>query len=288
MKTPLVRTVALALTALLFAACGKKEEPVAFTEPPAPEVAPADSGTEPPPVVKADAAETDAAFLKEMKPESTPTAPVDERAAYEAWFQKNNLDLNDPQMLAGDADGDGTSNRDEFLAGTNPRDPASKPIVVAAGGAAPLRFTEYNEVRLPLMLESVSGAQAVVTRNDGGENQTIRSGDTLRGFPLRVTKVAERQDRDKDGNAVDRSQVLLEDTSTKERVTLIKGLPAKTSATFAVLTSPDGKTTVKAHAGEVFAWPGEPPVSYRVVDLGRDQITLQEQGTRKLWTIPRR
>jgi hypothetical protein len=239
----------------------------------------------------------DAAFLRKMQeaempptPPAVPAPPAaadEERAKYEAWFQKYNLDLNDPQMLSADADGDGVSNRDEFLAGTDPRDGASKPDVAVPAAHNPLRFTEYNEVRLPLVLDSVSGTQAVIRRGDGTENQTVRNGDIVKGFPLRVTKVASLQDRDKDGNPVDRSQVLLEDTSTKERVTLVKGLPAKTSATYAVITSDDGKTSVKVHAGEVFAWPSEPPVSYRVVDLGRDQITLQEQGSKKLWTIPR-
>jgi hypothetical protein len=237
----------------------------------------------------------DLAYLKRMDPApvrteaptTPPPAASDERATYEAWFHKYNLDLNDPQMLAGDADGDGISNRDEFLAGTNPREAASKPGSAAPAVHNPLRFTDYNEAKLPLVLESVNGAQAVIKRVDGGENQTVRSGDVVRGFPLRVTKVTPQQSRDKDGNPVDRSQVLLEDTSTKERVTLVKGLPAKTSATYAVIASDDGKTIVKVHVGEVFAWPGEPPVSYRVVDLSHDQITLQEQTSKKLWTIPR-
>lgn len=237
----------------------------------------------------------DLAYLKQTetaptRPETplptTPPPAQDERATYEAWFHKYNLDLNDPQMLAGDADGDGVSNRDEFLAGTNPRDAASKPGPAVAAAHNPLRFTDYNEAKLPLVLESVNGTQAVIKREDG-ESQTVRSGDVVRGFPLRVTKVASLQNRDKDGNPVDRSQVLLEDTSTKERVTLVKGLPAKTSATYAVIASEDGKTIVKVHMGEVFAWPGEPPVSYRVVDLSHDQITLQEQVSKRLWTIPR-
>ena len=70
-------------------------------------------------------------------------------------------------------------------------------------------------------------------------------------------------------------------------MTLVKDLPAKTSATFAVLASEDGKTVVKVHAGEIFAWPGEAGVTYRVVDLGRDQVVLQQQETRKMWTLPR-
>lgn len=286
MKTLSARSASLVFTALLFAACGKKE-------PVTPELAREDASrpateeaaaVESAPVAKPPAVESDTAFLEEMKPAP---ASVDDRASYEQWFKKYQLDLGDPQMLAGDADGDGVSNRDEFLAGTNPRDAASRPETAAAHPA--MRFKEYNEVRLPLVLEGVSGEKAMIRRTDGGEarTETVRAGETLRGFPLRVTKLAERQTTDKDGNPTDRSQVLLEDTSTKERVTLVKGLPAKTSATYAVLASDDGKTAMKVHAGEVFAWPGEPGVTYRVVDLSRDQIVLQQQETRKLWTLPR-
>ncbi len=287
MKTFSARSTAFVFTVLLLAACGKKDpsppelaREAGEQRPAAEQIAPVESAA----AVKGTAAETDAAFLEEMKPAP---ASVDDRAAYEEWFKKYHLDLGDPQMLAGDADGDGVSNRDEFLAGTNPRDAASRPEMAAVHAA--MRFKEYNEVRFPLLLEGVSGEKAVIRHTDGGDarTETVRAGETLRGFPLRVTKLAERQTTDKDGNPADRSQVLLEDTSTKERVTLVKGLPAKTSATYAVLASDDGKTTVKVHAGEVFAWPGEPGVTYRVVDLSRDQIVLQQQETRKLWTLPR-
>ena len=282
-NTSLVGCTCLAFSGLLLVASGKSES--AESESTRLAQAAVTPAERPKPVEKPTVAESDAAFLEKLK--AAPPAPADERAAYEAWFKKYRLDLNDPKMLEEDPDGDGFNNRDEFLAGTDPRDPKSQPEVANSHPA--IRFTEYNEVRLPLVLQSVSGEKAVIKRTDGGDTrfETVRAGDTLRGFPLRVTKLTERRTTDKDGQAVDRSQVLLEDTSTKERVTLVKDLPAKTSATYALLASEDGKTTVKVHAGEVFAWPGAAGATYRVVDLGRDQVVLQQQETRKMWTLSR-
>ena len=101
MKTSSARFFTLAFTAALLAGCGKKDGP-------APVVArQAESAEEAAPVAKSTAPESDAAFLKEMKdaPAAAPEpAPADDRGAYEAWFKKYRLDLNDPQMLDADAD----------------------------------------------------------------------------------------------------------------------------------------------------------------------------------------
>ena len=96
-----------------------------------------------------------------------------------------------------------------------------------------------------------------------------------------------KQDIAKDGEKVDLSKVGLEDSSTKETVTLMKDLPARTSATYAVLVSPDGKTNLKVRKGDVFTWPAEQGATYKVLDLTQDQAVLQQIETTKTWTIPR-
>ncbi|MEA3210714.1 MAG: hypothetical protein QOE70_3771 [Chthoniobacter sp.] len=212
--------------------------------------------------------------------------PVDGTAGngdFEAWFKKHHLDLNDPKMLDADPDNDGFSNRDEFLADTDPHDAASVP-----GIHKKIRLKEFSEVRLPLIVESVQGDKARIRRTDSdGKVETVKAGDTLRGLPLKVEKVEEVHDTDKEGQPIDRSILLLEDLGTKERLTLVKDMPARTAASFAMLTSADGATTIKVRHGETFKWPGDDTATYKVIDLREDQVVLQQLENKKMWTITR-
>ncbi len=207
-----------------------------------------------------------------------------DQAAYEVWFKKYNLDLNDPTMLDADPDGDGFSNRDEFLADSDPHDKNARPGIHKG-----IRMTEYNEVVLPLALESIEGGKARIKRTDQPDAKTItvQEGDTIRGLPLKVRRVETKQDFDKSGERVNLSQVAFEDSSTKENIVLMKDLPARTAATYAVLASPDGKTTLKVRRGDVFSWPAEEGSQYKVMDLSQDQAVIQQVETKKTWTIPR-
>jgi len=211
-------------------------------------------------------------------------SPGADQAAYEAWFKKHNLDLNDPKMLDADPDGDGFTNREEFLADTDPHDKNSHPGIHKG-----IRLKEYSEVRLPLVLEAIEGDKARLRRTDQPDAKpiTVKVGDTIHGLPLKVTQVEEKEDFDKGGEKVNISHVSLEDTSTKEKTNLLKDLPARTSATYAVLASPDGKTTMKVHRGDVFSWPAEEGSHYKVIDLSQDQVVLLQMEQHKTWTIPR-
>lgn len=287
MKKPPIIFVLSVLALSLFTGCGKKEDPVKIIEqaeaklPPA-EQMPTDAGATARSAAKsapAPAPTSDAAFLAATQhPSPTPAAGD---ADYEAWFKKYQLDLNDPKMLDQDADGDGSNNRDEFMANTNPRDANSRPSAHEG-----LRLKEYTEVRLPVILEEISGDTARIRRLDGEERvETVKAGQTIKGLKWKVEKLATKQDVDKHGDPIDLSSLTLTDNETNQRTILIKNLPTRTGDSFAELTSADGAKTLKVKQDETFKWPDENGATYKVIDLRADQVVVQDLATRKMWTI---
>ena len=270
MNAPLRFFLTLPLALALLAGCKKQEVEVIAEEREA--TLPAEERVEP----------------RKPAPEEKPApAPANEfaaeAAAFEAWCKKFQLDANDPKMLDADSDGDSFPNREEFVAGTNPLDPESRP-----GVHATLRLREYREVRLPVILESVDGDRAFLRQIEGdAKPQTIKTGEAVQGLPYKVQRVETRRDTDKSGKPIDISSVTLEDPATKERVVLVKDMPARTPTTFAEITSLDGKTTLKVRDGETFEWPGEPGAHFKVIDMSADQVVVQQVENKKMWTIPK-
>ena len=269
MKRPTRLLTTLCAASLLIAGCGKKNDEAEST-------APADGTT------GGQARESHAT------PAATPNALAELAAAdsaYEAWFKKYHLDLNDPKMLDADPDGDGFTNREEFLADTNPLDPDSRPGVHPA-----MRLQEFTEVRVPLMLRSVDGESAKIEREDGGEakTETVKAGQTIRGTSYKVEKVESLQTQDKDGNPIDASKVTLEDPASPQKIEIVKDMPTRSSASYAVLRSKDGATTITVKQGQIFEWPGEKDTHYKVVDLRNDQVILEQVENKKMWTVPKK
>ena len=263
----------------LLAGCSKKED--AQIAEASEQALPPEERVEPAPPAAPAAAESPAP----PKPTSLATGNefATEAKAFENWCKKYALDANDPAMLDADPDGDGFPNREEFVGNSNPLDPKSRP-----GIHAEMRLKEYREVRLPVVLETVEGDKAFLKQIEGGGDakpQAVKAGDSVGG--LKVARVRTRRDFDKGGNPIDISNVTLEDPATKEKVTLVKGLPARTAATSAVIASADGKRSITVKQGETFEWPGTPGTHYTVVDMSEDQVVVQQVDDRTMWTIPR-
>ena len=277
---------AAGLVVSICAGCGKKEDVVKVIEESENALPPAEQMPLEDRVVKGtpydDRVPTDAEVAAGAAPvPSVPIAAMPADDAYEAWFKKHNLDLQDLKMLDADDDGDGFSNRDEFMADTDPHDANSRP-----GIHNQMRLKQYTEVRLPVVLEEVSGDTARVRRLDGVERvETVRPGQAIKGLHWKVERLHNKQDVDKNGDPVDLSSLTLTDTDTNERTILMKNLPTRTGDSFAELTSGDGAKSVKVKQGDTFHWPDESGPAFKVIDLRTDQIVVQEVATRKMWTI---
>ncbi len=277
---PALRVFFVALSsAALLSGCGKKEAEVSSE---AEHVLPQEEQM-PTPVAATPA--------PEMPVAATSPDEAKTNADFESWFKKYKLDLNDPKMLDADTDGDGFSNRDEFLADSNPLDPESRPGIHKS-----IRLKEYTEVRLPFVLREVQGETATIEMDapgddepakGSGKREKVHKGEVIKGTKLKVDRIEARTDTDKHGDKIDMSQLILTDADTNDRVVALKDLPTRTSASFATLVSADGKDTMKVREGETFTWPSEPGVSYKVIDLRIDQVVVKDEASGKTVTIPR-
>ena len=208
--------------------------------------------------------------------------PNDENAKFEAWCRKYGLDPKDPAMLDADPDGDGFSNREEYIAGTNPLDPHSVPGMLEG-----IVMQELKEVQVPVLLREVKGGKARVERLDAPGTEEWEQGTVVKGLPYRVTAVKQEVKADKHGVFSDVSQVTLENTGTKETVVLIRDLPARSSETHAVLVGPGG-VVQKVHVDEVIQLPGQKDRKFKVLELRPEQVVVEEMDTHRPLTIPKR
>jgi hypothetical protein len=276
----LARGAAILSFSLIVASCSKKEATVTETNPPSGDqgaVASADGGTG----AGGAAGSPKAASIGGDDNALLVGLSADDRTKFEAWFKRHNL-TSDPEVMDRDDDGDGYSNREEFLADTNPRDGKSLPGVMEAASVKAV-----NEITVPLILREVKGGKARVQRTDTGGEEELTSGAQPKGLPYKVTGVKHEVKADKHGVFTDVSNVTLENVGTKETVTLIRDLPARSSDTHAVVVGPNGEEK-KVHLDETVEIPGMPGRQFKVIELRADQVLVEELGTKRALSIPKR
>jgi len=264
---------------LVWSLSGCKKSPPTST---APEPPPADSTASSQNNSEAPAQYFDRSNSKPADPSNPLFAGLGEaeKAKYEAWFKLHNIDPNNTAALDLDPDSDGYTSREEFLADTNPNDPGSAPGLLSG-----TIVKEFNEVKIPIILREVKSNQAMIERTDDTTQESIQEGAVLKGLPYKVSKVKHEMKADKHGVLSDVSQVTLENSDTKEKIVLIRDMPARSSESHAVIQSHDETLTLRYD--ETFTLKSQPGKTFRVIDLRPDQVVVQDEATKEVLTIPK-
>ena len=197
-------------------------------------------------------------------------------SAEEAWWKKYGLDLNAPNILSKDSDGDGFSNSDEFLTDTSPIDPSSHPP-----SAARLTWENYHRESLPYTLDKVENDTAILVDNTGTPVKT-KAGETVGDW--KVMEVRNRKSVDKDGHPYDGSDLLVTDAAG-QKLRLVPGIKAPANSSYATVKLPFSEEVQHLRAGEEFTLPNDGKRKYVVLDLREDQVVIKEQTSGQTFTI---
>jgi len=197
------------------------------------------------------------------------------------WLIDHNLDYTMADVLESDADGDGFSNLDEYEGGTDPSDPKSHPAYTTK-----LRVSKFEKIPFRLKFNGTpdEGKSFSIYAIDAGQRTQILSlGDKIKGTPF-VIKSYETKSAVVKGVEKDVSELLIENTETGERVTLINNTVVDSPASFAIFVFLiDGKEK-RVKKNDTFTFPFEESTNvpetdhrkYKLVDISQSEAVIQD------------
>ncbi len=179
-----------------------------------------------------------------------------------AWLNKNGLNASDSDIIDADSDGDGFSNYDEYLAGTDPRDPKSHPSYVKL---VRLQSSESRPFRLTFTSLNAVGSEnffQISTPDGQRQSYNVKTGDTFEGF--KVLSYTPKQGSRMIGNMTvdgDISELALQNVTTGAQVILVlkdeQNVP-NVSAVFMLLLANAFNQPITVQQGHDFTFQAQP------------------------------
>jgi ankyrin repeat protein len=150
-----------------------------------------------------------------------------------------------------------------------------------------VRIVAIQQEFLPAILREISGRIATI-QAAGGDSYSVTIGDQLKDLDYKVTGIEVRSTEDKDGNPVDDSVVKLRNTKTGQVVTLIKGVPAREHASYALLSVAGASEPVKVETEQKFSIPTDPDHTYEVLDIRPAQVIIKRIEDNRVVTLQKK
>ena len=215
------------------------------------------------------------------------------------WLKQHNLDYSDRKLPERDPDGDGYTNLEEFLAQTNPKDPASHPAAWTK-----VRLAAIKQEQLRIKFQTVTDSEG----DDIKEVQinTISPGDTsARKGVTKFYKIGESikiSERGASGGTVETEtpfkfvraqmrgangepEIVLQNTADGREIRLerekVKDSP------YALVTLKDTRTgqEFQLRSGDDFELPEAG--RYKLIDVTEEKAQIKDLRTEEICAIPR-
>jgi len=199
------------------------------------------------------------------------------------WFNKNNLDITDPDILMEDADGDGFTNLDEYLAGTDPLDKNSHPAYTTK-----LKLLKFIKVPFRLIFNARPDADSfqINTLDVNQPSQILKIGDQIKGTKFKLIKFEEKSLTNSNGVVEDHSELTIQNTDTQAQVVLVYNQQADSPDSYAVFKYLWNNTQFTVRKDQIFSLKPDDDVKYKLIDITDTQAVIQDTKTQEKTTIP--
>ncbi len=189
-----------------------------------------------------------------------------------AWIIQHDLDYTDPRLAEQDPDADGFANLEEFNAGTNPRDAASKPAVWTK-----LRVKSFEKIPFRIKFMGAPSHRrgepfdaetefSINTLDYSSPTQFLRLDGKIAGTELQIVKAESKTATNAVGTVVDVSELTVKDMSTGDEIVLITDKEVDSPYSYALLANTITGEEIRVEKGKTFAL-GTEGGSYKLIDV---------------------
>jgi hypothetical protein len=200
-----------------------------------------------------------------------------------SWLIKHDLPYWESDIKEQDADGDGFSNLEEYLAGSDPRDRNSIPPFYTK-----LRLARFISKPFRLIFTGTpDGGQTftINTKDRGTKTQFLELGEMIEGTFYKVISYEKKTERRNEID-FDASLLTIENTQTGQKIVLVANKEANDPTSFGefLYLYDNSKFTVKED--DEFSLPPETERRYKLIDISEKEAVIQDQKTREQHKVP--
>ena len=223
-----------------------------------------------------------------LKDNNTLVNPLEEGEALHppitnAWLIKYDLDYAQADIKDQDPDGDGFTNLEEFVAGSDPRDPKSVPPYTTK-----LRLAKFIAVPFRLIFTGTPDEGQTFTVNSKdlkSRTQFLELGQMIEGSPYKILSYEKKQTT-RDEIEYDVSELTIENTETGQKMVLVVNKEANDPTSFGEFRYLLDNTTFKVKKDDEFALNPEQDRKYKLIDIKESEAVIQDVKSGEKIVIP--